>query len=85
MKAVQSIILMDSIKQGRKLDGSFLENTTTLAKDSLRQLNAHHAFELYIYVLPPKLFYAPYAQISYFKSHVFIPLMSHSEKLLKDR
>ena len=36
--AVSSIILMDSIKQGRKLDVSFLENAMTLAKDSVKLL-----------------------------------------------
>ena len=34
-----SIILMDSIKQGRKLDVSFLENAMTLAKDSVKVLS----------------------------------------------
>ena len=36
--AVPSIILMDSIEQGRKLDVSFLENAMTLAKDSVKLL-----------------------------------------------
>ena len=36
--ALPSIILMDSIKQCRKLDLSFLENAMTLAKDSVKLL-----------------------------------------------